>query len=82
MMMCCSFQFLLLLVVVVVCLLVRMFFFFLLLSLSSLNFSPALFNLSVTSSIYIHVFFFLTLVLGSTNIFYYIPLKLCVISSF
>ena len=42
-------------------------------------------SISLTCSIYIHViFFFCTLVLGSTNIFYYmsIPVKLSVISLF
>ena len=33
------------------------------------------FSISLTCSIYIHVTFFCTLVLGSTNIFYYIPVK-------
>ena len=40
------------------------------------------FSISLTCSIYIHVTFFCTLVLGSTNIFYYIPVKLSVISLF
>ena len=35
------------------------------------------FSISLTCSIYIHVTFFCTLVLGSTNIFYYIPVNLC-----
>ena len=33
------------------------------------------FSISLTCSIYIHVTFFCTLVLGSTNIFYYTPVK-------
>ena len=40
------------------------------------------FSVSLTCLSYIHVTFFCTLVLGSTDIVYYIPLKLSVISSF
>ena len=38
------------------------------------------FSISLTCSNYINVTFFCTLVLSSTNIFYYIPVKLSVIS--
>ena len=62
---------------------VCIFLFFLLLSLSFFRFL-SWFSISLTCSIYIHrhVTFFCTLVLGSTNIFYYIPVKLSVISLF
>ena len=60
--------------VVVVCLVVCMFFFSFFLS--------RLVQYISNSLSYIHVIFFCTLVLGSTNIFYYIPVKLSVISLF
>ena len=65
-----SFCFCLLLLLLLLMSFVCMFFFFLLLSLSFLDFSLD------------SVYFFCTLVLGSTNIFYYIPVKLSAISLF
>ena len=61
--------------------LVFVLFFPLLLSFILFRFL-AWFSISLTCSIYIHVIFFCTLVLGSTNVSYYISVKLSVISLF
>ena len=83
-MMCCSFLCLLFVVaaVVVVCLFFCMFVFSSPFAKLVLYRFLAWFSISLTCLSYIHVIFFCTLVLGSTNIFYYIPVKLSVISSF
>ena len=66
---------LLLLLLLLVCLLVCSFFPFAKLVLFRFL---SWFSKSLTCSVYIrHVIFFCTLVLGSTNIFYYIAIKLC-----
>ena len=88
-MMCCSFLFVLLVAVAVidVCLSVCPLFLFLFCfvfpftKLLLFRFL-AWFSISLTCSIYIHVIFFCTLVLGSTNVSYYISVKLSVISLF
>ena len=58
-----------------VCLFVCMFLFFPFAKLVLFRFLS--WFSSLTCSIYIHVTFFCTLVLASTNIFYYIPVNLC-----
>ena len=77
----CLLLLLLLFVCLFVCLLVYMFLFFPFAKLDLFRFL-SWFSISLTCSIYIHVIFFCALVLGSTNIFYYIPIKLSVISLF
>ena len=71
--------------VVVVCLFVCSFFFFFFFPFAKLVLYRFLtwFSISLICLSYIHVIFFCTLVLGSRNVFFfYIPVKLSVISSF
>ena len=77
---CCSF--LLFLFVVVAVVVVCSFQFFPPFAKLVLYRFLAWFSISLTCLSYIHVIFFCTLVLGSTNVFFYIPVKLSVISSF